>query len=38
LDKVLPHVSVESEDDIEAGAGEIDDIIEPEADKELSQA
>ncbi|MEZ5117684.1 MAG: MMPL family transporter [Candidatus Nanopelagicales bacterium] len=26
LDRVLPHVSVESEEDIEAGASEIDDI------------
>ncbi len=26
LDKVLPHVSVESEEDIEAGASEIEDI------------
>ena len=26
LDRLLPHVSVESEDDIEAGASEIDDI------------
>ena len=26
LDRVLPHVSVESEEDIEAGAAEIDDI------------
>jgi RND superfamily putative drug exporter len=30
LDRLLPHVSVESEDDIEAGASEIDDILEPD--------
>jgi RND superfamily putative drug exporter len=30
LDKVLPHVSVESEADIEAGASEIEDIEDPE--------
>jgi RND superfamily putative drug exporter len=29
LDRVLPHVSVESEDDIEAGSSEIDDILDP---------
>ena len=29
LDKVLPHVSVESEEDIEAGASEIEDIPDP---------
>jgi RND superfamily putative drug exporter len=28
LDRLLPHVSVESDDDIEAGATEIDDIVE----------
>jgi RND superfamily putative drug exporter len=40
LDRVLPHVSVESEDDIESGATEIDDIIEPDSDpeREMSQA
>jgi RND superfamily putative drug exporter len=26
LDRVLPHVSVESDEDIEAGASEIEDI------------
>ena len=30
LDKVLPHVSVESEEDIEAGASEIEDIEDPD--------
>ncbi len=30
LERVLPHVSVESEEDIEAGADEIEDIVEPE--------
>ena len=29
LDRLLPHISVESEEDIEAGATEIEDIIEP---------
>ena len=29
LDRLLPHVSVESEADIESGAAEIDDIVEP---------
>ena len=29
LVKVLPHVSVESEHDVEAGAAEIVDVIEP---------
>ncbi len=29
LDRLLPHVSVESEEDIQAGAGEIEDIVEP---------
>ena len=32
LDRLLPHVSVESDDDIEAGASEIDDIDEPETE------
>jgi len=30
LDKVLPHVSIESEEDIEAGASEIEDIEDPD--------
>ena len=30
LDRILPHVAVESEEDIEAGASEIEDIEEPE--------
>jgi RND superfamily putative drug exporter len=30
LDKVLPHVAVESEEDIEAGTSEIEDIEEPD--------
>ncbi len=30
LDKVLPHVAVESEEDIEAGASEIEDIEDPD--------
>jgi len=30
LDKVLPHVSVESEEDFAAGASEIEDIEDPD--------
>jgi RND superfamily putative drug exporter len=29
LSRLMPHISVESEQDIEAGAGEIQDIVEP---------
>ena len=29
LERLLPHVSVESEHDVEAGAAEIVDIVEP---------
>lgn len=36
LDKVLPHVSVESEEDLEAGASEIDDI--PDLDEKPEAA
>jgi RND superfamily putative drug exporter len=36
LDRVLPHVSVESDDDIEAGASEIDDIVEAGRDPDNS--
>ncbi len=39
LDKVLPHVSVESDEDIEAGASEIEDIEDPdEPDQAESEA
>ncbi len=34
LDRLLPHVSVESEHDIEAGATEIEDIVEPGDERE----
>jgi RND superfamily putative drug exporter len=38
LDRALPHVSVESEEDMESGAAEIEDIVdpdeEPDADRE----
>jgi len=34
LDKVLPHVSVESEEDLEAGASEIEDIPDPDEEPE----
>jgi RND superfamily putative drug exporter len=41
LDRVLPHVSVESEEDIEAGASEIEDIEDPDvpedADSEITR-
>lgn len=33
LNRLLPHVSVESEQDIQAGAAEIEDIVEPAADQ-----
>jgi putative drug exporter of the RND superfamily len=29
LSRLLPHISVESEQDLEAGASEIEDIVEP---------
>jgi RND superfamily putative drug exporter len=34
LSRLLPHISVESEEDIEAGAAEIQDIVEPTEDAE----
>jgi RND superfamily putative drug exporter len=34
LSRLLPHISVESEEDIEAGAAEIQDIVEPAEDAE----
>ncbi len=37
LDRLLPHVSVESEHDIEAGASEIDDIVEPDEEVETAR-
>jgi putative drug exporter of the RND superfamily len=37
LDRLLPHVSVESEEDIESGAAEIEDIEEPGGQKEPAQ-
>lgn len=33
LEKVLPHIAVESEEDVEAGASEIDDIEDPDEPK-----
>ncbi|HEX5018942.1 MAG TPA: MMPL family transporter, partial [Actinomycetes bacterium] len=38
LDRVIPHVSVESEEDIEAGASEIEDIEEEPDEKEPQPA
>ncbi len=37
LERVIPHVSVESEEDIAAGAAEIEDIVEPGEESELAQ-
>jgi RND superfamily putative drug exporter len=34
LERVLPHVAIESEEDVEAGASEIDDIEDPDEPKE----
>ena len=36
LDKLLPHVSVESEEDFEAGASEIEDIDDPDDERQES--
>ncbi len=38
LDRLLPHFSIESEQDIEAGATEIDDIIEADLDPDPTGA
>ena len=37
LDRILPHVSVESEHDVEAGASEIEDIVAPGDETEPSR-